>query len=84
MKHEITRVCLPETISVETLARLVVSDLRKQPTLKRNDAAYAATGILPHTNEFISKATCSSVGRREYVPHGTFSTALRSHLIPVA
>ena len=47
-KHETTRVCLPEAVSVETLAGLVVSGLQEQPELKSKDAGYAAAEILSH------------------------------------
>lgn len=47
-KHETTRVCLPETVSVETLAALVVSGLQERPELKTKDAGFAAAEILSH------------------------------------
>lgn len=47
-KHETARVCLPETVPVETLAGLVVSGLHERPELKSKDAGYAAAEILSH------------------------------------
>ena len=44
--NEIPRVCLPESVPVETLARIVVSGLKEQPELRMNDANYAAALIL--------------------------------------
>ena len=49
MKQEFPRVCLPETVPVETLAGLVVNGLKKQPELKTEDAGFAAAEILSRT-----------------------------------
>jgi len=45
-KNEMPRVCLPESVPVESLARIVVDGLKEQPGLHREDANYAAALIL--------------------------------------
>lgn len=45
-KQEIPRVCLPGTVSVETLANEVMAGLQQQPELKTEDAGFAAALIL--------------------------------------
>jgi hypothetical protein len=43
---EIPRVCLPETIATETLAREVITGLQEYPELQEKNAEYAAAFIL--------------------------------------
>jgi hypothetical protein len=45
---ETPRVCLPEPVPVESLARIVVRGLKEQPELHMEDANYAAAIILSH------------------------------------
>ena len=45
---ETPRVCLPEPVPVESLARIVVRGLKEQPELHMEDADYAAAIILSH------------------------------------
>lgn len=45
-KQDLPRVCLPQTVSVETLASEVVAGLQAQPGLKTRDAGFAAARIL--------------------------------------
>jgi len=47
-KQEIPHVCLPATVTVETLAREVIAGLQQQPGLKTKDAGFAAALILSH------------------------------------
>lgn len=43
---EMPRVCLPESVPAESLARIVVSGLKEQPGLHKDYADYAAAIIL--------------------------------------
>ena len=45
-EQEAPRVCLPETVTVETLAGEVIAGLQEQPGLKTGDAGFAAALIL--------------------------------------
>lgn len=45
-ENKLPRVCLPEQIAVETLARVVVDALKEQPGLHTEDADFAAAMIL--------------------------------------
>ena len=45
-KPEAPRVCLPETVAMESLAREVTAGLMAQPALQSQDADVAATMIL--------------------------------------
>ena len=44
--NEMPRVCLPDSVPVESLARIVVTGLKEQPGLHVEDANYAAAFIL--------------------------------------
>jgi len=47
-EQEIPRVCLPATVTVESLAGEVLAGLRAQPALRTEDAGVAAAIILSH------------------------------------